>query len=67
MAYANFHATGQNPTNDFSGGRKTPCFNTYEKLHNGSIDKPICDDKSIVLDKIDDRENKIGFRHYKKN
>lgn len=47
--------------------RKVIDFNTYEKLHNGSIDKPICIDKSIVLDKIDNRENKIGFRHYKRN
>lgn len=32
MAYANFHATGEKPTNNFSGGRKTPCFKAYERL-----------------------------------
>ena len=47
--------------------RKLIDFDTYEKLHNGNIDKPIYIDKSIVLDKIDNRENKIGFRHYKRN
>ena len=47
--------------------RKVIDFNTYEKLHNGSIDKPIYIDKNIVLDKIDNRENKVGFRHYKRN
>ena len=47
--------------------RKVIDFNNYEKLHNGNIDKPIYIDKSIVLDKIDNRENKIGFRHYKRN
>ena len=47
--------------------RKIIDFNNYEKLHNGSIDKPIYIDESIVLDKIDNRENKVGFRHYKRN
>ena len=32
MAYANYHATGEEPTNDFSGGVDTPCFKTFERL-----------------------------------
>jgi hydroxymethylglutaryl-CoA synthase len=42
-------------------------FETYEKLHNGSLKKPISNHKNIVLERIDDQENKVGFRHYKKN
>ena len=26
MAYANYHATGEEPTNNFSGGVDTPCL-----------------------------------------
>lgn len=32
MAYANFHATGEEPTNNFSGGEDTPCFKAFERL-----------------------------------
>ena len=32
MAYANFHATGEEPTNNFSGGVDTPCFKAFERL-----------------------------------
>ncbi len=32
MAYANFHATGEKPTNNFSGGVDTPCFKAFERL-----------------------------------
>ena len=32
MAYANYHATGEEPTNDFSGGVDTPCFKAFERL-----------------------------------
>ena len=32
MAYANYHATGEEPTNNFSGGVDTPCFKTFERL-----------------------------------
>lgn len=32
MAYAKFHATGEKPTNNFSGGVDTPCFKTFERL-----------------------------------
>ena len=47
--------------------RKLIDFETYEKLHNGSFKKPISNNKNIVLERIDDQENKIGFRHYKIN
>lgn len=47
--------------------RKIIDFKTYEKLHNGGINKSIYNHNNIVLDKIDNRENKIGFRHYKRN
>lgn len=39
-------------------------FNTYEKIHNGSITQPILDKKTIVLTKIEQAENKEGFRVY---
>ena len=32
MAYANYHATGEEPTNNFSGGVDTPCFKAFERL-----------------------------------
>ncbi|MFT4802734.1 MAG: 5-methylcytosine-specific restriction protein B, partial [Flavobacteriaceae bacterium] len=32
MAYANYHATGEVPINNFSGGVDTPCFKAYERL-----------------------------------
>ncbi len=32
MAYANFYATGEKPTNNFSGGRETPCFKAFKRL-----------------------------------
>ena len=32
MAYANYNATGEEPTNNFSGGIDTPCFKAYERL-----------------------------------
>ena len=32
MAYANYHAAGRAPGNYFSGGVKTPCFRTFERL-----------------------------------
>lgn len=32
MAYANYHATGEEPTNNFSGGVNTPCFKVFERL-----------------------------------
>ena len=32
MAYANFHAKGVEPINNFSGGVNTPCFNAFERL-----------------------------------
>ena len=32
IAYANQHATGEEPKNDFSGGRRTPCFRAFERL-----------------------------------
>lgn len=32
MAYANFHATGEEPTNNFSGGINTPCFKAFKRL-----------------------------------
>ena len=32
MAYANYHATGENPKNNFSGGTDTPCFKAFERL-----------------------------------
>jgi hydroxymethylglutaryl-CoA synthase len=47
--------------------RKLINFDTYEKLHNGSLVKPIYHHQNIVLERIDDQENKVGFRHYKKN
>jgi len=47
--------------------RKLIDFETYEKLHNGSLKKPISNHQNIVLDRIDDQENKVGFRHYKIN
>ena len=47
--------------------RKLIDFDTYEKLHNGSLEKPISSYQNIVLERIDDQENKVGFRHYKKN
>jgi 5-methylcytosine-specific restriction protein B len=30
IAYANYHAIGEKPNNNFSGGRDTPCFKTFE-------------------------------------
>ena len=47
--------------------RKIIDFETYEKLHNGALNKPISNHNNIVLDSIDQRENKTGFRHYRKN
>ena len=47
--------------------RKLIDFDTYEKLHNGSLQKPISSHQNIVIERIDDQENKVGFRHYKKN
>ncbi|WP_299055838.1 hypothetical protein [uncultured Polaribacter sp.] len=32
MAYANYHATGEMPTNNFSGGVDTYCFKAFERL-----------------------------------
>ncbi len=32
MAYANYHATGGKPINNFSGGVNTPCFKAFERL-----------------------------------
>ena len=32
MAYANYHATGEEPTNNFSGGADTSCFKAFEHL-----------------------------------
>ena len=32
MAYANEHATGKAPKNNFKGGRNTPCFKAFERL-----------------------------------
>jgi len=32
MAYANLHATGEPPKNNFKGGRRTECFNAFERL-----------------------------------
>lgn len=47
--------------------RKIIDFETYEKLHNGALNNPISNHSNIVLDSIDQRENKTGFRHYVKN
>ena len=47
--------------------RKIIDFKTYEKLHNGAINSPISNHHNIVLERIDQRENKTGFRHYVKN
>ena len=47
--------------------RKIIDFETYEKLHNGALNNPISSHNNIVLDSIDQRENKTGFRHYIKN
>ena len=47
--------------------RKIIDFKTYEKLHNGAINSPISNHHNIVLESIDQRENKTGFRHYVKN
>ncbi|PDH48777.1 MAG: hydroxymethylglutaryl-CoA synthase [Bacteroidetes bacterium MED-G20] len=47
--------------------RKIIDFETYEKLHNGALNNPIYNHNNIVLDSIDQRENKTGFRHYIKN
>ena len=33
MAYANYYATGKEPTNDFSGGLNTHCFKAFERLN----------------------------------
>ena len=35
--------------------------------HNGALNNPIYNHNNIVLDSIDQRENKTGFRHYIKN
>lgn len=32
MAYANYHATGEEPISNFSGGLDAPCFKAYERL-----------------------------------
>ena len=32
MAYANYHASGIEPNNYFSGGANTPCFKAFERL-----------------------------------
>ena len=47
--------------------RKIIDFETYEKLHNGALNNPISNHSNIVLESIDQRENKTGFRHYAKN
>ena len=39
MAYANFHAKGAEPVNNFSGGVNTPCFNAFERLGMPVIEK----------------------------
>ena len=39
MAYANFHAKGTEPINNFSGGVNTPCFNAFERLGMPVIEK----------------------------
>ena len=44
--------------------RKVIDFTTYEKLHNSAIKDPIITEKMFSLKSIDNRENKIGFRHY---
>ena len=44
--------------------RKVIDFTTYEKLHNSAIKEPIIPEKMFSLKSIDNRENKIGFRHY---
>jgi len=33
MAYANYHATGKEPSNYFSGGKNTPCFKAFYRLN----------------------------------
>ena len=44
--------------------RKVIDFTTYEKLHNSAIKDPIITEKMFSLKSIDNKENKIGFRHY---
>jgi 5-methylcytosine-specific restriction enzyme B len=39
MAYANFRATGEEPTNNFSGDLDTPCFKAFERLGYPSLKK----------------------------
>ncbi|WP_370391077.1 AAA family ATPase [uncultured Winogradskyella sp.] len=39
MAYANFHATGETPTNNFSGGPSHECFKALEREGFEIIDK----------------------------
>ena len=54
MAYANYHATGEEPTNDFSGGVDTPCFKAFERLGIPIIKKTesmSSNDESISLKK----------------
>ena len=39
MAYANYHAAGEEPINNFSGGVNTPCFKAFERLGIPIIEK----------------------------
>ena len=52
---------------EYKDWRKIIDFETYEKLHNGALNNPISNHSNIVLDSIDQRENKAGFRYYVKN
>ena len=62
LAYANFYATNQNPTNNFSGGRRTPCFKAFERLgieispksNPKNLDKYIKHYKVLIQDKIEE-------------
>lgn len=40
-------------------------FETYEKLHNGALPKPLTNKKDIRLTEISKEENKEGYRYYK--
>jgi len=46
--------------------REIISFNSYENLHNRSLKSPLIKQNNIVLESLDERENKIGFRYYNK-
>jgi len=71
MAYANFHATGEEPINNFSGGTDTPCFKTFERLGFKIIEKKTSSievkktrvwiEKTIVKNKINEPGAEYGL------